>query len=462
MPASLSQALTRVVGTEWFRSSRRDLLAYSYDGTGEKRVPAAVVFPGTAEEVAACLRLAAQEGVPVVPRGAGTNLSGGSLPVAGALVLCLVRLDRILEIDPAARLLRAECGVTNEAIQKAALAHDLFFAPDPSSMRVATLGGCLAENAGGPRCTKYGVTLNHVLGAQVALADGTLLEVGAAVEDAPGLDLLSALIGSEGTLAVVVSATVRLTSVPKARRTMVAAFANPSDALGAASGIVAARIIPAALEFVDGHLLGLIHEATPGVFLEGAGSLLLIEVDGDPAEVAGQVARIEGVVSRHGALQVLIPADPAEAERLWNTRRAAYGTLARASRSITTIDVTVPRDSMVEMMEQVPRLAAKHGLDYYAVAHAGDGNLHPALPFDPSNAGQLRRLDAFRWELQMACIRLGGSITGEHGVGVEKLAAMKLQYGPGELDTMRRLRRAFDPQGRLNPGKAIPAAASAW
>jgi glycolate oxidase len=452
----LRQALGALVGPRWLRTEPRDLLAYSYDATGEKRLPAGVVFPGSIEEVSGCLALAADAGVPVVARGAGTNLSGGSLPVEGCLVVCLVRLDRVLEVDPVARLAVVECGATNEAVQKASAPHGLFYAPDPSSMKVATIGGGLAENAGGPRCAKYGVTLNHVVGVEAVLVDGSIVELGGSTEDAGGLDLLSPFVGSEGTLGIAVRATLRLVPAPRVRLTLLAGFSSLADSMAAASGIVAARVVPAALEFVESRLLGVIAQTSPGVFPHGAAAVLLIEVDGEPEETEAQAGRVAEVCRENGAYEVRLARDPAEAERLWAARRAGYGYLARVSRSVPTLDVTVPRDRLVEMMEKVSGLAQRHSLDLYAVAHAGDGNIHPAVPFDPSDPLSVERLEAFRWELQTACVELGGSITGEHGIGVEKLASMRTQYPDEVLALMAALRRSFDPLGLLNPGKVLP------
>jgi glycolate oxidase len=419
-----------------------------------------VVFPAGVDEVAGCLRAASEWGVPVVPRGAGTNLSGGSLPIEGCLVVCTSRLDRVLQVDPVGRRAKVQCGVTNEAVQRAARPFGLFFAPDPSSMKVATIGGCLAENAGGPRCAKYGVTLNHVLAAEVVLADGSVVELRGA-EDG-GLDLLSAFVGSEGTLGIAVTADLRLLPTPRRRRTVVAGFADLSDTMAAASGIVAARVIPAALEFIESGLLGVIAQSSPGVFPAPAAAVLLVEVDGEEGEVEHDADLVARICGEHRALEVRRARDQAEGEALWAARRAGYGYLARVSRSVPTMDVTVPRDRLVEMIQQARELADEHGLDLYAVAHAGDGNLHPAVPFDPADPDSVRRLDDFRWQLQTACLSLGGSITGEHGIGVEKLSGMKLQHSDEVLGGMRALRTSFDPGGLMNPGKVLPAGGGAW
>ncbi|HEY3368959.1 MAG TPA: FAD-linked oxidase C-terminal domain-containing protein [Symbiobacteriaceae bacterium] len=444
--------LTDLLGRERVRRDLRDRLAYAYDATGEKHLPDLVVFPETTAEVAACLRLAREHGMPVIPRGAGTNLSGGTLPLDGGMVVNLVRLNRIRHIDPDARTALVETGVVNGALQQAAAPHGLFFAPDPSSFKVATLGGNLAENAGGPRCAKYGVTANHVLGVELVLADGTVVELGGSVEDAPGLDLLGLAIGSEGTLGIMTAATLRLTPLPAAYRTMMAVFDSLPNAMAAVSGIVAARIIPAALELLDENTMSAVRRSNPAVAFTGA-ALLLIEVDGEPAELDAQVSRIDEVVRRHGAGEVRLAGSEAERNALWAARRAAYPSLAQVSPSVWAMDVTVPRDRLVPMLNEVLRLSALHGLKVYTVAHAGDGNMHPTIPYTPEDRP---RLDLLNRDIQAACVALGGSITGEHGVGIEKLSGMGVQYGSDVLTWMQAVRQVFDPDRILNPGKAVP------
>lgn len=458
----MEASLVALLGRHWVRRERRDLLAYAYDATGEKHLPDLVVFPATTAEVAACVKLAVRHGLPVIPRGAGTNLSGGTLPVSGGMVVNLVRLNRIRNIDAGARIAVAEAGVTNLALQQAVAPHGLFFAPDPSSMKVSTLGGNLAENAGGPRCAKYGVTANHVLGVEMIISDGSVVELGGPVEEAPGLDLLSLAIGSEGTLGLITAATLRLTPLPAASRTMLAAFASLHDAMGAVSGIVAARIIPAALELLDRNFLEVIQAGNQAIFPAGAAAVLLAEVDGDPADLELEVDRIARVVRQHRVLELHVAGNEAERDSLWAGRRAAYGALARVSPSVWVMDVTVPRDRLVDMLGEILRLAEEYRLRVFTVAHAGDGNLHPTIPFNPRDPDQKRRLGLMDRAIQEACAALGGSITGEHGVGVEKLSGMSVQFGPDLLGWMWAARRAFDPTLTLNPGKAIPTPLGGW
>ena len=461
-PAELENALVLLLGRPWVRSQPRDLLAYSYDGTGEKHLPHVVVFPDSTDQVAACVRLARRFRVPVVPRGAATNLSGGTLPVHGGMVVNMLRMNRILRIDPDARLAVVEAGAVNDALQQAAALHGLFYAPDPSSMKVATIGGSLAENAGGPRCAKYGVTINHAMGLTLVMADGAVMELGGAREDAPGLDLLSLVVGSEGTLGIITEAVLRLTALPAAYRTMMGVFRNMPEMAAAVSAIVAARILPAGMEMIDRATLELINQSTGGSFPTDAEAVLLAEVDGESGEIEPQAARMEQLMREHGALEVIVARSAAERESLWAARRAGYGALARSSPSLSSMDVTVPRDRLVAMISEVIRLAKEFDLKIFLVAHAGDGNMHPAVPFDPHDHAQRERLARMMDAVARAAVAMGGSISGEHGIGIEKLAEMSVQYSQESLDLMRSVRRVFDPTLTMNPGKNIPAPAGGW
>lgn len=458
----LEADLVEVVGRQWVGTAPRDLLAYSYDATGERFLPSVVVLPASTPQVAECVRLAALHGLPVVPRGAATNLSGGTLPVAGGMVVSMTRMNRIVRIDPDARLAVAQAGVTNQSIQEAVAPHGFFFAPDPSSMKVATIGGCLAENAGGPRCAKYGVTLNHVLGLTLVLSDGSVVEVGGEAEDAPGLDLLSLVVGSEGTLGVITQAILRLTPLPGGYRTLMGVFDSVAATVAAASAIVAARILPAALEMLDRATLEMINKSTGGSFPQDAEALLLAEIDGDPAELDPQAVRVEQAMREHGASEVVVAGSQTEREALWAARRSGFGALALSSPSLVSMDVTVPRDRLVPMIEKVIRLAAEHRLRVFLVAHAGDGNMHPTVPFDPRDPDECRRLRSLIEAVSREAVRLGGSISGEHGIGIEKLAQMHIQYSPEQRELMERVRRVFDPHIRMNPGKNVVSPSGAW
>lgn len=444
------------------RTAPGDLLAYSYDATGERFLPDVVVLPASTPQVAECVRLAALHRLPVVPRGAATNLSGGTLPVAGGMVMSMTRMNRIVRIDPDARLAVVEAGATNQSVQEAVAPYGLFFAPDPSSMKVATIGGCLAENAGGPRCAKYGVTLNHVLGLTMVLSDGSVVEVGGETEDAPGMDLLSLVVGSEGTLGVIAQAVLRLTPLPEGYRTLMGIFDDLAATVAAASAIVAARIVPAALEMLDRATMEMINKSTGGSFPEDAEALLLAEIDGDPAELDLQATRVEQAMKEHGALEVVVARSEAERESLWAARRSGFGALALSSPSLTSMDVTVPRDRLVSMIEEVIRLAAEHRLKVFLVSHAGDGNMHPTVPFDPRDPDEHQRLRLLIEAVSRAAVLLGGSISGEHGIGIEKLAQMDIQYSPEQRDLMARVRSAFDPSLRMNPGKNVVSPSGSW
>lgn len=458
----LEADLVEIVGRQWVRTAPRDLLAYSYDATGERFLPSVVVLPASTPQVAECVRLAGRYGLPVTPRGAATNLSGGTLPLNGGMVVSLTRMDRVVRIDPDARLVVVEAGATNESVQQAVAPLGFFFAPDPSSMKVATIGGCLAENAGGPRCAKYGVTLNHVLGLTLVLSDGSVVDLGGDVEDAPGLDLLPLVVGAEGTLGVITEATLRLTPLPGGYRTMMGVFDSTAATVAAASAIVAARILPAALEFLDRATMEMINQSTGGSFPAGAEALLLAEVDGDPAELDQQATRMEQAMRENGAVEVIVAHSAAEREALWTARRSGFGALALTSLSLASMDVTVPRDRLVPMIEEVIQLAATHGFKAFLVAHAGDGNMHPTVPFDPRDSEERRRLTLLMDAVARAAVVLGGSISGEHGVGVEKLEQMGVQYRPELLELMWRIRQVFDPSLRMNPGKNVVSPSGAW
>lgn len=461
-PPALEADLVQIVGRTWVRTAPGDLLAYSYDATGERFLPDVVVLPASTSEVAECVRLARLHRFSVVPRGAATNLSGGTLPVAGGMVMSMTRMNRIVRVDPDSRLAVVEAGATNQSVQDAAATHGFFFAPDPSSMKAATIGGCVAENAGGPRCAKYGVTLNHVLGLTLVLSDGSVLELGGEVEDAAGLDLVSLVVGSEGTLGVITQAVLRLTPLPAGYRTLMGVFDSVAATVAAASAIVAARILPAALEMLDRSTLEMINRSRGGSFPEDAEALLLAELDGDPDELGPQAARVEQAMRDHGASEVVVARGATERESLWAARRSGFGALALSSPSLVSMDVTVPRDRLVPMIDQVIRLASEHRLKVFLVAHAGDGNMHPTVPFDPRDPDERRRLRLLIEAVSRAAVLLGGSISGEHGIGIEKLAQMEIQYSPEQRELMERVRRAFDPSLRMNPGKNVVSPSGAW
>lgn len=435
----------------------RDRMAYAYDATGEKYPPDVVVFPLSTEEVAEAVRIAVRYGLPIIARGAGTNISGGTIPVTGGLCLAMNRMDRILDIDPENHTATVQPGLRNLALQEALRPHGFFFAPDPSSHRVSTLGGNAGENAGGPHCLKYGVTVNHVLGLTVVLADGTVARLGGPEQDRPGYDLAGLLVGSEGTLGIITELVVRILPLPPVVRTLLAIFDDLEVAMQTVSDIIAARVVPATMELLDRGTIEVVERFARAGYPQDAEAVLLIEVDGPEESVADELARIEGVCRANGVRELRIAETEAEREALWLGRRAAYGAAGRLSAYVWTQDVTVPRDRLVEMVRRTQGIGRKYGIRVINVAHAGDGNLHPLVAYDPQDDEEVRRVKAADREILAACVELGGSISGEHGIGTDKLANLELQLGADLLALMWSVREAFDPALRLNPGKAVAA-----
>lgn len=457
--AALHRELVELLGPDRVLTDFRDRMAYAYDATGEKYPPDAVAFPLSTADVAAVLRLAARYGVPVVPRGAGTNLSGGTVPVTGGISLVTTRMNRILAVDTENRTATVQPGVRNLALQEALRPLGFFFAPDPSSQRVSTLGGNAAENAGGPRCLKYGVTTNHVLALTAVLAGGEVVQVGSTAPDRPGYDLVSLFVGSEGTLGVITELTVRILPLPPAVRTLLAVFGDVEAAMRAVSALVAAGIVPATLELLDRTTIEVVERFARAGYPPDADGVLLIEVDGPEEQVAHELERVEAICRQAGARELRVARTEAEREALWLGRRAAYGATGRLGAHIWTQDVTVPRDRLVDMLRAVREIGRKYGLPFAVVAHAGDGNLHPVTAYDPRSEEERRRLRRADDEVLAACVALGGSISGEHGIGIDKLPNLERQLGADLLETMWAIRRAFDPELRLNPGKAVAAPA---
>jgi glycolate oxidase len=453
-PAFL-ESLRRLLGAENVLTSPEDLISYSFDGTAAlQQLPAGVVFVSTAGQVADVLRLAQAERVPVVTRGSGTGLSGGSLPVPGAIVLCTVRMNRILEVDAANLTLLAEPGATTIQIAEAAEQAGLFYPPDPGSMKISTIGGNVAENSGGLRGLKYGITRNYVMGLEVVLPDGEILFTGnKCVKDVAGYSLRDLFVGSEGTLGVITKVLLRLVPKPAAKKTLVATFNEMDRAAQTVSDIIAAKIIPCTLEFLDRTTIHCVEDyAQVGLPLD-CEALLLMETDGHPAVVAEEAAAMERLARANGALQVRVAQDDAEAARLATARRAAFSALARVAPTTILEDATVPRSRLAEMIRFVAQVAAKHRLRIGTFGHMGDGNLHPTFLTDERNHEEMRRVhEAFR-EIFAEAIRLGGTITGEHGIGVAKKEFLPEFAGAAQMRVMRVLRRALDPAGILNPGK---------
>lgn len=448
-------SLIAQLGAANVQTAPEDLAVYACDGTAAlKQRPRAVVFARTAPEVSAVLKLARAHGVPVVTRGSGTGLSGGSVPVAGALVLCLVDLNRILELDTKNLTLRAEAGVVTQAIFDAADAVGLFYPPDPGSMKISTIGGNVAENSGGLRGLKYGVTRDYVMGLEVVLADGSICWLGGkCVKDVAGYNLRDLFIGSEGTLGVITQVLLKLLPKPAARQTLLATFAQMDAAAETVSAIIAAKIIPCTLEFLDRKTIRCVEDfAHVGLPLD-AEAVLLIETDGHPAAVADEIARIEALCREQGATSVKRAANAGEATKLATARRSAFSALARLKPTTILEDATVPRSELAKMIRFVGETAAKHRLDVATFGHFGDGNLHPTFLTNERDTEEMHRVEAAMQEIFTYALSLGGTITGEHGVGLAKKAFLRQQFGDDSYTLLKTIKRALDPDGLLNPGK---------
>ncbi|MGE5619884.1 MAG: FAD-binding oxidoreductase [Sphingomonadaceae bacterium] len=455
--SDLLEELTRVVGREGLFAGLRDRLVYRYDATGGETEPLAVVFPADAAEAAAVVRIAHRKGIPVVVRGAGTNLSGGTVPQAGGVVLVCTRMSRILEIDVASERAVVEAGVVNLDLQNALAPVGYLFAPDPSSQKVSTLGGNVGENAGGPHCLKYGITSDHVIGLEVVLADGRVVHTGGLVEDTPGYDLTGLLVGSEGTLGVVTSMALRLMRAPEAIKTMLAIFGRLEDAGDAVSEMIAEGIVPATLEIMDRTIVEAIEAsgASAGYPVDAEG-VLLIELDGLAEGQDRQAERIVEICRSHHARDVRVARTEAERNQLWMGRRAAYSALVSLAPGSSIHDTTVPRTRLAETLHKVREIAQRYGLTIGTAAHAGDGNLHPLVVYDTEDPEEMERVRRADREIVELSVEMGGTLTGEHGIGLEKRDYMPLLFGDLELNLMRQLKRVFDPEGLLNPGKLLP------
>jgi len=436
---------------------REDTVPYECDGlTAYREQPLVVALPESEAQVAAVLAICHRLEVPVVARGAGTGLSGGALPNALGVTLSLAKFNRIVAIDRLARTATVQCGVRNLAISEAAAPYGLFYAPDPSSQIACTIGGNVAENSGGVHCLKYGMTLHNVLKVRGFTGAGEPVEFGGDALDAPGLDLLALVVGSEGMLAVIVEVTVKLLPKPQTARCILASFDDVKKAGDAVAAIIAAGIIPAGLEMMDGPMTaaveGFVHA---GYDLEAA-AILLCESDGTAAEVEHEVARMIEVLEAAGATRLAASSSEAERLKFWSGRKNAFPASGRISPDYMCMDSTIPRKRLADMLVAIGEMTGRHGLRCVNVFHAGDGNLHPLILFDANDSDQLHRAEAFGAEILDLSVAMGGTVTGEHGVGVEKLSSMCVQFSPAEREKMSAVKRAFDPAGLLNPGKVIP------
>jgi len=436
---------------------REDTVPYECDGlTAYRQQPLVVALPETEAQVAALLKACHALQVPVVARGAGTGLSGGALPHALGVTLSLAKFNRIVRIDPQARTALVQCGVRNAAISEAAAAHGLYYAPDPSSQIACTIGGNVAENSGGVHCLKYGLTLHNVLKVRGYTVEGEAVEFGADALDAPGLDLLALVVGSEGMLAVTLEVTVKLLPKPRVARCLMASFDDVAKAGDAVAAIIADGLIPAGLEMMDKPMTAAVEAFVHAGYDLDAMAILLCESDGTPEEVDEEIARMQAVLEHAGATRLEVSRDEAQRLKFWSGRKNAFPASGRISPDYMCMDSTIPRKRLAEMLRAITQMEGRHRLRCVNVFHAGDGNLHPLILFDANDADELHRAEAFGAEILELSVALGGTVTGEHGVGIEKLNSMCVQFSEAERERMLDVKAAFDPAGTLNPGKVIP------
>jgi glycolate oxidase len=449
------ERIAALLGPRGYLDRPEDLALYEYDGGQDRHPPDVVVFPRTAAEVGALIRIANQFGMPIVGRGAGTGLSGGAIPRQGGMTIAFARMNRILNLDLANERAVVEPGVVNLDVTVAVEKGGYFFAPDPSSQRACTVGGNVAENAGGPHTLAYGVTTNHVLGLELVLPDGSVIETGG-LPDLPGYDLTGLLTGSEGTLALVTKATLRLMRKPETVKTVLAIYSSSEDAGRTVAEITAQAITPVALEMLDGVMLRMVEEATHAGYPVDAAAVLLIELEGIREAVETQVEQVRAACQSSGSIGSRVACTPEERELLWSGRKNAFGAVGRVSPSYYVQDGVVPRTRIAATLQFIASVASQHGLTISNIFHAGDGNLHPIILFNPRAPGEKEKARHAGEEILKWCIGCGGSITGEHGVGMEKNELMPLLFPADTLETIGRIKLLFDPESRMNPGKVLP------
>jgi len=453
----LVRALRSFLPLDAILEQEEEVRPYECDGlSAYRQLPLLVVLPRTPDEVQRILRLCHEREVPVVARGAGTGLSGGALPLADGIVLSLARLNRLLHLDPINRTARVQPGVRNLAISEAAAAHGLYYAPDPSSQIACTIGGNVAENSGGVHCLKYGLTVHNVLAITLLTPEGERLALGGEILDSPGYDLLALLVGSEGMLGVVVEITVRLLPTPERTQVVLAAYDDVEKAGAAVGDIIAAGIVPAGLEMMDGPAIRAAEDFVHAGYPTDAAAILLCEVDGTGEEVAEHIAQVRELLLASGATEVRAAKDDLERVRFWQGRKSAFPAVGRISPDYYCMDGTIPRRKLPEVLRRTAELSREYGLPVANVFHAGDGNMHPLILYDANNPGELERTEELGGKILELCVEVGGTITGEHGVGVEKIRQMCVQFDKAELQQFNAVKAAFDPKGLLNPGKGVP------
>ncbi len=458
--STLIERLQRIVGTKSVFHESGDLLVYEYDGSVDGVVdtarPAAVVLPTTPQQVADVVKLANEAGLPVVPRGAGTGLSGGAVAQTGGIVIALTRMDRVLEFDRQDGTALVEPGVINLELSESTLSDGYFFAPDPSSQRACTIGGNVAENSGGPHCLKYGVTTNHILGLEVVLPDGRIAWLGGNHLGTAGYDLTGTMVGSEGLLGIVTKALVRLTPSPEATTVMLAAFGDVETASEAVSRVIGAGIVPAALEMMDALTIEAVEPQYHAGYPMDAGAVLLIEIDGISEDVADTAREIELICQESGASEVRIATEKIERDLLWKGRKMALAAMGRLSPNYYLHDTVVPRTKLPATLKRVEAISAEFGLRIANVFHAGDGNLHPLMLFDRHKPGDVEKVLGASHEILSYCVEVGGALSGEHGIGTEKRDYMTLVFTGEDLAAMAGIKNSFDPRGLFNPEKLFP------
>ena len=454
------QELKQVVGVDYVIHTREDLIVFEYDGSVDRATPLAVVIPETTHQVSECVKVARRHNLPVIARGAGTGLSGGAIAEHGGIVIALTKMTKILEVDEENRIAVVEPGVVNLDLTTRVAPLGLYYAPDPSSQRVCTIGGNVAENSGGPHCLAYGVTTNHVLGMEVVLADGSIQWIGGHTRESVGYDLRGILVGSEGTLAIVTKVIVRLLTQPEAVKTLLAVFSDLDDASAAVSGIIGAGIVPAALEMMDDLCIQAAEASVHAGYPEGAGAVLLVEVDGITEAVEEEVEAIEEVCNRYRPMEIRTATDAEEREKLWAGRKGVLGALGRLAPNYYLVDGTVPRTKLVEVLSKIRQMSVDTGYPIANLLHAGDGNLHPSVLFDERIPGDTQRALEIGGKILELCVEVGGVLSGEHGIGLEKQEHMPLMFNEADLDAMAKLKPAFATDDMLNPGKVFPTGAT--
>jgi glycolate oxidase len=456
LPPDFVEAAVRALGADGVVREPEQLRTYECDGlTGHRVVPALVVLPASTRQVQAAVRLCHDHGVPFVARGAGTGLSGGALPIAGGVVVSVARMNRILEIDLAGGRITVEPGVTNLAVSQAVAADGFYYAPDPSSQQVCSIGGNVAENSGGAHCLKHGFTVTHVTGLEIVLPDGELVTLGGTGVDPDGPDLMGVFIGSEGTLGIATRITLRILRKPEAVQTLLAGFPSASTAGTAVSDVIAAGILAGAMEIMDRLTLEAAEAAVqPGY--PDAGAILIVELDGNGVQVEDDVERVRAICTKAGATEIRVASSDVERALFWRGRKAAFAAMGRVSHDYYVQDGVVPRTRLPEVLERIAALEVAYGLRVGNVFHAGDGNLHPLVLYDRRNPGEPQKAKELAEAILEICMDVGGSLTGEHGIGVDKACRMPLMFSETDLEVMQRMRAAFDPAGLCNPGKVFP------